>query len=824
MPDFTFTSPEGKSYTVSGPEGATKDQAFQVLQQQLSAGTAKEDSPPAAAPAAQPQAPTNQRVKDAIAGLQSENPLNKLGPMSEPTPSPTLASAAKAVAGSTAFGGVAGALSPEIVTGIGLAVSAIPVVGEVAGPALVATGQAMRGLRGAAALAGAVSGAVGETAGQGAEALGANKGQADAARLVGGMLTPGAGALAGFVPHAMKGAWDIARKVLGQEASVPKAVEVARENLAKLAEKGQPETAMHAMLQKGVEADRQAAEKAGDAVVADAHKRAGAIAQSDAATANRLVDEARTRAEQLKREAAQRAATLEKASDGKMATASQVLAKSAPELAKVGQVQELSDIGTTIRQAVTVKQGEQIAARNEAYNALKVERDAAVEAKQKAGQTIDETPSMAALKKDLKSRLGATKGLQNTVDPGVRQAYQQVLTALERPQATEGVASGLLDASGKPIAAAAGKTGIDFKAIDDLRRRLGEVAAGQQVEGYAAIGKQNAQRMYAQLAKAQEEFAGPIQKQMQSGYSEATGDLAKFGSAGKKATAVDRLDPERFAADPKTLPGHFFNSRQGVQDLKELTGNPQLVERQASDYAARSMQGMSSKQAANWVRENRDWMREIPGLTERSQQYAQKLQQIERVGGKLGKRAEALSKDSAAVREQGTVAAEKERQAGTEQAARAAEGSVATQKRVIEEGQKAGDTTKAEAFAPAKGLEGILKGDEAPAAVKNLLLNGKPEQTRLAARHLATQPGGQKVLEQSVRQTLRNMNEGNLREQWTMRVRPMLQEGKMIPPERLQALETDVNRLLNSYKGKDKLSLVQRHIAAALGVAAGANF
>lgn len=44
MPDFTFTSPEGRSYTVTGPEGATKEQAFQVLQQQLASGTAKEET------------------------------------------------------------------------------------------------------------------------------------------------------------------------------------------------------------------------------------------------------------------------------------------------------------------------------------------------------------------------------------------------------------------------------------------------------------------------------------------------------------------------------------------------------------------------------------------------------------------------------------------------------------------------------------------------------------------------------------------------------------------------------------------------------------
>lgn len=36
MPTFTFTGPDGKNYSVEGPEGATPEQAFQVLQQQLS--------------------------------------------------------------------------------------------------------------------------------------------------------------------------------------------------------------------------------------------------------------------------------------------------------------------------------------------------------------------------------------------------------------------------------------------------------------------------------------------------------------------------------------------------------------------------------------------------------------------------------------------------------------------------------------------------------------------------------------------------------------------------------------------------------------------
>src|SRR5262249_30622173 len=35
MPTFDFTSPDGKTYSVAGPDGATQDQAFAILQSQL---------------------------------------------------------------------------------------------------------------------------------------------------------------------------------------------------------------------------------------------------------------------------------------------------------------------------------------------------------------------------------------------------------------------------------------------------------------------------------------------------------------------------------------------------------------------------------------------------------------------------------------------------------------------------------------------------------------------------------------------------------------------------------------------------------------------
>jgi hypothetical protein len=44
MPDFTFTSPEGQQYTVHGPDGATKEQAFTKLQEGLKSGAIKADA------------------------------------------------------------------------------------------------------------------------------------------------------------------------------------------------------------------------------------------------------------------------------------------------------------------------------------------------------------------------------------------------------------------------------------------------------------------------------------------------------------------------------------------------------------------------------------------------------------------------------------------------------------------------------------------------------------------------------------------------------------------------------------------------------------
>lgn len=74
MPAFTFTSPQGQSYTVNGPDGATPEQAFAILQSHLG-------QPQPAQPAANTNAPglAEGTVRAAATGVPIVGPLlNKL--------------------------------------------------------------------------------------------------------------------------------------------------------------------------------------------------------------------------------------------------------------------------------------------------------------------------------------------------------------------------------------------------------------------------------------------------------------------------------------------------------------------------------------------------------------------------------------------------------------------------------------------------------------------------------------------------------------------------------------------------------------------------
>jgi len=812
MPDFTFTSPDGKNYTVSGPDGSTKEQAFQVLQGQLSSGTAKQD-----------QKPSQSAADRGKAALSALNPVKKmdenLDATGKPTMAPSLKSALADIGTNTAIGGVLGAVSPEILSAAGAAVSRIPEVGPLLGPALMEMGTAARGARLSAAATGAISGGVSEAAGQAAQAAGASKGTADAIRFGAGFLTPEAGLLAGKA-HSL---YKAVAGMLGAETS-SKAVTQAASALRGMADAGVPQHALHQAVQAGADADIKAAEQEGQRIMSDGRQRAADIGANDARAAQRALSEAESRSNALIADARRRATELNKMSQGRLSTAGNVLGQAEPALRQVGQPRELSDIGKELQSSVAGQHQAALQARNDAYNQLREQRDSLVKSREAAGQSIDSAPSMVALKKEVDAALRPNKqGFETVVDPGVRKAYTDIQTALNRKE----IDTGILDAKGQPVIK---QFKTSFEALDQVRRRLGDAVAGRDVEGYGAIGKDLAGKLYGKISKAQQEFVGDIdtptgkenlQKLMQETYHEGSVGARGFstGAAGK-ATAVDRIDPERFAADPQTIPKQFFTSQQSVKDLRELT-NPGLVDRTARSYSANQLRGMSSKQVQGWMQKNSDWIREVPGLQKDLAGYTARLQKIENTAGKVEQSAARKGKLAEATMEGAQRAAGAEKEAGIKRAGEIGVGSMKAQERVLQGAEKEAATAAKEAARPAAELQRILQGGERPEAVRDLLLNGKPEQTRLAARIASQTPQGQRQLEDSVRQITAGMSEKTLQKTWTERLKPMLEDGKMLPPDRMKALDKDVRRLMAAQQGKPAISLIQRHIIAALGTAPG---
>jgi len=99
---------------------------------------------------------------------------------------------AEEVAKMGVFGGVAGVFTPEIIQGVGHATKFIHPALRPFSDLAVTTGQAMKGVtpRSLGAGAGLIGGTIGETGGQAVEAYGGTPAQAEAARLVGGMVGP----------------------------------------------------------------------------------------------------------------------------------------------------------------------------------------------------------------------------------------------------------------------------------------------------------------------------------------------------------------------------------------------------------------------------------------------------------------------------------------------------------------------------------------------------------------------------------------------------------------------------------------------------------
>jgi hypothetical protein len=682
--------------------------------------------------------------------------------------------------GESVLGGtLIGAATPEIVQGAGKAVSMIPnPYAKATGYAIDAAGKMLQGARGTEAALGALGGGTGNVAGQIAEVKGATPVGVLAAEMAGGVVGPAfAKTITNVVGYA-------SRKLLGLDPL--SAVKSIADDL------GINEKTLSPSQREFIK--KQIDELRGRA--------------PSSASQERLHDVLKTGATDIVRDAENRAA-LRKA-EGEMTRGSaeaqaekmrlagkktQEIGAQTTEQAKaaratIGTEREASDVGTTLRDKITNLFGDIAEKRSAEYQAQKALRDAEVAKKETAGEFVKHMPEYKGLLQNLRDKLLIGQQAQKQItapvtEKGVLQAYQNIYDAVSSRRVAVG-----MNEDGNPIY----KTfPTSFDALDDVRRRLGDVAFGKDVEGYSAIGVDIAKTYYAKISELQSKFAGETHDALQSNYEMASRLLEKFKSrAGKKATAADRFDPTRFNTDPASLPNSYFATKQSVNDLIELTGKDRpFVLKQASDFTARQLRDKNADGVKTWLNKNSDWLKELPEVESKVKGYLSTLERAERISGKSGTAAKILE---------------------------------AREPRVLREGERAVTAAEQEAGAivgDAQKRASTILGDKNPASrITQIILGGKPSEWKEVGPILAQSPNGKQLIAESVRQIMADRAQTGLVSSvkaFREDVAPSLKGAGLMTDSQLSSIEAQLQRIANSSIGEPaKLTAIQNAIKNAL--------
>lgn len=687
--------------------------------------------------------------------------------------------------GESVVGGYAlGAIAPELTEYAGKGISLLRhPYAKIAGKGLQAAGGMMKGQRGTEALMGALSGGTADVAGQAAEISGASSSVVFASELAGGFVGPA------FVNTIKKAVSFVSRKLSGLDpvSAVTALAKDLNINEASLSPSQRDFIKKQIEQLRGGAPSSAAQEGVHDVLktgAANITKEAEGRAAARRAEAGITQKEAEAQAEKMRLA-------------GKKTTqiGAETSAEAKAARATVGTEREASDVGKTLRDKIMGLFGDIAEKRSAEYKAQKALRDTAVAKKEAAGELVKNMPEYKALLSNLRDKLliGAEAQTQKTApvtEKGVLQAYQNIYDAVSARRVQVGV-----NEEGNPIF----KTfPTSFDALDDVRRRLGDVAFGKEVEGYSAIGADIARTYYGKISELQSKFAGESHDALQGGYEMASRLLDKFKSrAGKKTTAADRFDPTRFATDPSSLPNTYFSSQQSVKDLLELTGNDRnFVLKEASDFTARQLRDKNATGVKSWLNSNSDWLTALPEVRSKVTSYLQTLERAERVAGKTTKAAQVLeSKEPTVLRtgEQAVTAAEKE----------------------------AGKIT-AEAEKRAK----TILGDSNPARrVREIILGGKPSEWAEVGPILAASSQGKQLIAESVQQIMADRASTGLTSSivaFREDVAPSLKAAGLMSDGQLSSLEAQLQAIANSAIGEPaKLTMLQRTIKnAIIGAAA----
>ena len=718
-----------------------------------------------------------------VPNRSSEVPPARMPAQAEPTPEPPPPFDVAKIPESTAYGAAFGAVTPEVLKYGGRALQNSPFgqpAAGIVGRGMEVSGEALRGRRGLTAASGAVGGGLGETVTQAGLSMGAPSPVAYGAGLLTSMFGPTAiGQVASRTPW-LSGLMRKAEEGGYGEAAGRFAAELR---------KGMPATARAPQeqvvnaLEREAQSLRSNAQAEANRILSEAESEISRLAPDATQQANQIREAARQQANnilgQVDRQVAQRQRALREVSQRQQFGEQTRIPEGTRQL--IGQPREATDVGTSLRDRVVSVQGNRLQRRRAQADADNAAVAQEVSAKQSANNFVSNLPSYQTLLGDLQARAGVGRGgmqrpLETEVDPGVRKVYQDLFNALRKRQ----------------VETADGKVQdlpTSFEAIDNVRRRLGEAYRNPTAEGYGAIGQNAARDLYKQLSEILGEYS-PAKRQFMSNYEELSRELDLFRTAaGRKATAVDRFDPERFVTDPAKLPSDYFSTRTAVQDLIELTGNDRrFVENQAASYVARQLENVRTPQsAAEFEARNRDWLLEFPNLRASVDRYINALGFAETRGKRLTEAAKALRTDIQNL----PIRAQKEakgRVTEAEAQAKALEGRTGG---ISARATKQAAEVKSSAAAQARMLERSPKQDQVN-YFDSLISSGDTRALEAASSVIKRDPQLMDSFMQGVKVTLSRMEPTEVVDNYRRLVKPALERLELASASQLRQIDKQI--------------------------------
>jgi hypothetical protein len=319
----------------------------------------------------------------------------------------------------------------------------------------------------------------------------------------------------------------------------------------------------------------------------------------------------------------------------------QLAAGTERRLGEISRPRTSTEVGEEARNLAVKRLDALKKARDEQTDINKSEAFSMARNREVAGERIKNTPAFKAADAQLKAM---------KIDPETKLP----LTTGETGSQIDLVRRELTGTTFNPLTGEVTETGVSFRRLEDLRRKLGDRASGLPETGFDAINQQQAGTLKRIVENVMKEFTGgklntetglveggAFEKYLKD-YAKASEPINKFSTTvGQKLTGLMQEPRGAFATDPMALPKTIFSSPRNVDDFIELSGGDKAaVERLARNYVSEQLSGKSPAQINNFLSTNRGWLSKFPTVRDDFAKFASKAEQEARLQPKIDSRTE----------------------------------------------------------------------------------------------------------------------------------------------------------------------------------------